>query len=762
MDRRSFDNGHLVSITLFIYLFAANVSACFDSGWDIFLEDFILDVCPALASTTAIVKELFSLSSKETKDEGLITSEMVSDCFRCGREMSRAASRRANQLVKNGAGLEACSPALLHFFSNKLPSDIKKTSEVSHEILTATKLLQMKLCTSPDVTPNTFLSFLEHQVVKPHELYCKPVSVTCTSSRYRTIDGTCNNEGHPVWGRRGAPFTRIATPRYADGIYAMPVAKSGRQLPNARVLSTRLFADCPISSRVLTYLNMQWGQFVTHDLVFQVMEVTDEGGIQCCLGNGKDILPPDWLNDKCIPIVVPEDDPFYRQHGIKCLNFVRSITTPRDDCSLGHAEQTNTVTSYLDGSPIYGSESKLASKLRSKSGGRLKEEKKMNCKKGFLPSVDDKAAVCDLRNSSEPCYLAGDSRINQTPTLTVLHTLLLREHNRVADILSSLNPLWSDEKVYQEARRIVIAEIQHITYQEWLPLNFGENYFRYYRISPSSLYSRDYSEDVNPGIINGFGAGAFRFLHSIIPDSIMTCPSSYQCAHLYKISDHYFNPSLVELTPESIDDIIRGIIMQSGGESDPYCTSEVTNLLFKSHNKWGLDLIAMDIQRGRDHGIASYNDYREICGLRRANTFQDLAGEITQDRINALAQLYESVDDIDLFVGGAMEQDVHGSILGQTFQCIVAEQFYRTRIGDRFFYDNCEMPHSFSPEELKQIKKASMARLICDNTDGVKYVQKKAFEVESNYNPKLSCDDYNSIPYVDLTAWKRPKYELYD
>lgn len=68
---------------------------------------------------------------------------------------------------------------------------------------------------------------------------------------------------------------------------------------------------------------------------------------------------------------------------------------------------------------------------------------------------------------------AGDNRINQTPTLAALHTLLLREHNRVADVLAGLNPLWSDEKLFQEARRVVVAEIQHITYQEWLPLNFG-------------------------------------------------------------------------------------------------------------------------------------------------------------------------------------------------------------------------------------------------------------------------------------------------
>lgn len=48
-----------------------------------------------------------------------------------------------------------------------------------------------------------------------------------------------------------------------------------------------------------------------------------------------------------------------------------------------------------------------------------------------------------------------------------------------------------------------------------------------------------------------------------------------------------------------------------------------------------------------------------------------------------------------------------------------------------------------------------MARLICDNTD-VEYVQRKAFEMESQSNPKYRCDDYNAIPYVDFTAWKKP------
>lgn len=459
---------------------------------------------------------------------------------------------------------------------------------------------------------------------------------------------------------------------------------------------------------------------------------------------------------------MPDDDPFYRSYGIKCLNMVRSITAPREDCTLGPAEQMNAVTSFLDGSTIYGSDKKTSMKLRSKKNGKLRQVNKKDSCRGFLPSVDDKSTACDLRNSSEPCYFSGDLRVNQTPTLAMLHTLFLREHNRIADILSELNPLWSDEKLYQETRKIVIAEIQHITYQEWLPANLGENYVRYYRISPSSLYSRDYNEDVNPGIINSFGAAAFRFMHSVVPDTIMACPSGYNAAYLHRLSDHYFNPSILETSSEAFDDVVRGSVCHYSAEADPFVSGELTNLMFKSYNRWGLDLIATDIQRGRDHGLASFNDYREICGLRKARCFQDLAGEITQDRINALARLYECVDDIDLFVGGSLERDVQGSIFGHTFHCIVAEQFYRTRIGDRFFYDNGEMPHSFSSDQLKEIKKTSLARVICDNTDGVYYVQKKAFELESTYNPKYRCDDYEAIPYVDLTAWKKQILDLFD
>ena len=117
--------------------------------------------------------------------------------------------------------------------------------------------------------------------------------------------------------------------------------------------------------------------------------------------------------------------------------------------------------------------------------------------------------------------LVGDLRVNEQPNLAVMHTLFLREHNRISTELKKINPKWSDEKLYQESRRILIAEWQHIIYNEWLPLILGDRYMSRYGLYPLDAgYSRQYRTDFDPRITNAFASAAFRFGHSLIPRNI--------------------------------------------------------------------------------------------------------------------------------------------------------------------------------------------------------------------------------------------------
>lgn len=112
--------------------------------------------------------------------------------------------------------------------------------------------------------------------------------------------------------------------------------------------------------------------------------------------------------------------------------------------------------------------------------------------------------------------LSGDDRVNVHPQLAVIHTVWHREHNRVADKLARLNPDWSDEVLYQEARRIVIAEIQHITYKEWLPILLGRRYIRTIGLAVGNSYSRSYNSNDEPAVSNEAATAALRFLNSLI------------------------------------------------------------------------------------------------------------------------------------------------------------------------------------------------------------------------------------------------------
>lgn len=177
------------------------------------------------------------------------------------------------------------------------------------------------------------------------------------------------------------------------------------------------------------------------------------------------------FHPECFPIRLPDDDPVHSKFGERCQDYSRSATAPRTGCTFGPREQLNQATSFIDGSHIYGSSKEEADSIREFSGGKLKYQLSSSGKI-LLPPISD---VKECRSQgSYKCFKSGDKRVNEHVGLAVLHTLWLREHNRLADELKKLNPHWGDETLFQEARRIVAAEIQHITYNEYLPMIVGQ------------------------------------------------------------------------------------------------------------------------------------------------------------------------------------------------------------------------------------------------------------------------------------------------
>jgi len=152
---------------------------------------------------------------------------------------------------------------------------------------------------------------------------------------------------------------------------------------------------------------------------------------------------------------------------------------------------------------------------------------------------------------------------------------------------------------------------------------------------------------------------------------------------------------------------------------DNFFTKDVTNHLFQQKGQSsGMDLVALNTQRGRDHGLPGYNAWRELCRLPRINSFEELEEVFANPSVaRGMRRLYRSVDDIDLFMAGASEKHISDAIVGPTFACIIGEQFRRIKEGDRFWFENGGMPSSFTEKQLKQIRKSSLARVLCDNSN---------------------------------------------
>ena len=381
---------------------------------------------------------------------------------------------------------------------------------------------------------------------------------------------------------------------------------------------------------------------------------------------------------------------------------------------------------------IYGSNNESEMALRSFSGGLLKT---IGTGKGDLPFSSTKK---DSRGN--PLFLAGDERVNEHTALIVIHTLFHREHNRIATELSKINPCWEDEQLYQEARKIMGAIIQIITYKEYLPALYGDEWFDFY-----IGQFKKYSKNVSPTVSNVFATAPFRFGHSQIRNQFSRLDELYKPMEMgsLDLADGFFTPSEYHRSKKT-NSILRGLVTDAAAENDEFISDGVASLLITSPNAtMATDLAAINIQRGRDHSLPSYRRWERFC-IKKFRTETSFERSSTVAKFIELYGYYAFRYQMDLWFGGLAEKHLNGSSVGPTFACLMAETFKAIRNGDRFWWEN---PGVFTLSQRKTLSNVTLSMVICESSDGIDSIQPNAFKLSQD---RTQC---NLLPKLDLSQW---------
>ena len=557
----------------------------------------------------------------------------------------------------------------------------------------------------------------------------------------RSLDGSGNNVQHPDWGKSGTQYVRVAPANFADGI-SQPV--SG---PSARSISNRIFNDVGqnlFSENGSTQWVWTWGQFLDH--TFGLRNETPAENM---------------------PIPFDKNDPLESfTDDLGQIDFARTPAAPGTGTSRQNPrQQINTVPSFIDGFPIYGGTNARLEWLRTgpvdgnmaNNGATL-----LMTPDGYLPRATARgnaatAPAMDIfgaqTSEDSSVVVSGDVRANENVALTAVHTLFAREHNRLVGLLPANLP---NELKFQIARRVVGAEEQYITYNEFLPaVGIHLPAYRGYdpNVNPSlstefatvgyrvhSMVHGDFDIDVpagtySPSLLATFEAEGIVVTTGANGDQEVTVPLTLAFGNpnlLQQIGEGPLLASLAENSQykndEQIDNSMRSTLFQipKPGATQPCGTPIVNPDCFNDVS----DLGAIDVQRGRDHGIPSYNDLRRAYGLPPVRSFTQITGESTDQlprglTINSpaildfvklfdingnplplgnqedavvgirrstlaarLKAIYGDVNNVDAFVGMVSEKHVPGTEFGPLQLAMWTKQFEALRDGDRFFYAN--------------------------------------------------------------------------
>lgn len=479
------------------------------------------------------------------------------------------------------------------------------------------------------------------------------------TAEFHQIDGWGNNVEYPSWGAPGT-LLRLFEAAYEDGIEEPP--QQGRS--SARAISNALaeqVGDAP-SGAGLTAMFTDWGQFLSHDLT---------------LANP---LSASMTLENQFPITVPAGDLVFdlEATGTQLLRFTRTTYAAGSGSEVtGARQQVNHHSSFIDASNVYGPDERRSRLLRDGGGGGPATGRMATSADGLLLPREEVAGTAKdnpTGRSSRNLYATGDHRGNEQPGLLALHTLLVREHNLVHDVLVSGRPQLGAVEAFELARSFVIAEVQHVTVAEYLPLLLGAA-----RVPDCAAYDAA----VRPQVYNEFAAAAFRFGHSQVGSRLQVGRRGAAGSREVPLRDAFFVPEY--LARHGLEAVLAGMATTVAQEVDVRLVEDLRSFLFDSGRGAGLDLFALNVQRGRDHGLPSYLSVSRQLGLDGGcRAFACLPFEA--EARAALAGLYAAADDIDLFVGGLLEAHVDGGSVGPVFAELIHRQMHALCVGDRLWY----------------------------------------------------------------------------
>uniref|UniRef100_A0A8C2KZ20 NAD(P)H oxidase (H2O2-forming) n=1 Tax=Cyprinus carpio TaxID=7962 RepID=A0A8C2KZ20_CYPCA len=495
-------------------------------------------------------------------------------------------------------------------------------------------------------------------------------------------DGWYNNLADHDRGAADAALVRLFPAQYTDGVY---LPRQEPHLPNPRQISNIAMSG---QSGLMSYRNSSVQSVAFGYHVWSEISETRRPG-----------CPPEFMHIK-----VQKEDPVFGSNSSQpvLLQFQRAEWDPSTGKSPNNPRtQVNHVTAWIDGSSIYGSSSSWCDALRTFSKGLLasgssKDMPRRSSSSYLMWSAPDPSTS----PGSQELYEFGNAWANENIFTVTEGIIWFRYHNYLASKLHEEHPFWSDEELFQNARKRVIATFQ-----------------------VNTVFFAGYQKYVDPGISAEFEAAAVRFGLTLPPPGVYKrYTAQITFVKLLEINVD-MNPNLQ--SSQDVDELIMGMASQIAEREDNIIVEDLRDYMYGPLRFSRSDAVALTIQRGRDFGLPSYNQIRESLNMRPVNSWDEINPKLKNTQVLPQPSLYENdISRLELFVGGLLESQ-EGP--GPVFSAIILDQFERIRNADRFWFENIQNG-LFTEEEIQAIRNTTFHDVLLDVTSAEEGdIQKNVF-----------------------------------